>query len=452
MEHSYRKINKLRTLICILSIVSLFLLTGMIYQTASAKTLSQQAENKYMSAFYDLCDYLDDIDVLIEKTMLSSSPKQIASTATQIYMQTASAKICLSQLPLSDINLDKTSKFLVQAGDYASFLSAKSVNGEEISDKEFENLSVLSKHAKKISSLMENTREKIYNGTLSFVKSKKEIAHAEDEENSITKDFSALENEFIEYPSLIYDGPFSDHIITQESSFLKFKGQVTDTMALRSASEILGKDRAEGLSLEDEGSGAIETYIFKKESKERTLSVAITKQGARLLWMLDNREVKSEQISIEKAQSLAKDFLQKAGYENMKESYFDKSGNVATLNFAFTQNGITIYPDLVKVNVALDNGEILGIEANGYLMNHKNRTVPDDIIDENTAKTRIRKHLDISDVSLAVIPVLRGREVLCYELKGAFDDRNFLIYINAQTGEDERILMLEESAEGILTV
>lgn len=452
MEHSYRKINKLRTFICILSVVSLFLLTGMIYQTASAKTLSQQAENKYMSAFYDLCDYLDDIDVLIEKTMLSSSPKQIASTATQIYMQTASAKMCLSQLPLSDISLDKTSKFLVQTGDYAAFLSGKSANSEEISDKEFENLSILSKHAKKISSLLEATREKIYNGTLSFVKSKHEISHAEDEETSITTDFSSLENEFIEYPSLIYDGPFSDHIITQESSFLKFKGQVTDTMALRSASEILGKERAEGLSLEDEGSGAIETYIFKKESKERTLSVAITKQGARLLWMLDNREVKSEQISIDKAQSLAKDFLRKAGYDNMKESYFDKSGNVATLNFASQQNGITIYPDLVKVKVALDNGEIIGIEANGYLMNHKKRTIPEDIIDENAAKSRIRKHLDISDVSLAVIPVLSGREVLCYELKGAFNDRNFLIYINAQTGEDERILMLEESAEGILTV
>ncbi len=453
MESSYKKLKRSRTIICALSVVSLFLLTGMIYQTASAKSLSQQAENRYMSAFSDLCDYLDDIDVLIKKTMLAQSPKQIASLSSQLYMQSASAKMCLSQLPLSDVNLEKTSKFLVQAGDYASSLSAKTTDGEELSDKEFENLSTLSSYAEKISLALEDTREKIYNGKFSFVETKNMVARAEDnEEESFSGDFSQLENEFTEYPALIYDGPFSDHINTYESSFLKFKGQVTDSMALKAATEILGKDRADGLVLEDEGGGAIETYIFKKETDEKSLSVAITKQGARLLWMLDNRAVQDEKKSIEEAQSLAKDFLIKAGFDSMKESYFDKSGNVATLNFAYSQNGITVYPDLVKVKVALDNGEILGIEANGYLMNHSKREIPTDIIDKNQAKERVKKHLNVSNISLAIIPRLDGSEVLCYELKGEFSDRNFLIYINAQTGEDERILMLEESPDGILTV
>ena len=32
-----------------------------------------------------------------------------------------------------------------------------------------------------------------------------------------------------------------------------------------------------------------------------------------------------------------------------------------------------MYPDLIKVKVALDNGEVLGMETTGYLNNHTQR-------------------------------------------------------------------------------
>ena len=44
------------------------------------------------------------------------------------------------------------------------------------------------------------------------------------------------------------------------------------------------------------------------------------------------------------------------------------------------------------------------------------------------------------------------REVLCYEFKGVFNDKNFLIYVNTENGREEEIFLLIESEEGILTV
>jgi hypothetical protein len=53
---------------------------------------------------------------------------------------------------------------------------------------------------------------------------------------------------------------------------------------------------------------------------------------------------------------------------------------------------------------------------------------------------------------MAVIPLESKREVLCYEFKGKFDDKNFLVYINAETGQEEKILLLLETPNGILTM
>lgn len=452
MGNLYKKHKRLSAIACVLAVTTVLLLGGTVYQTRQVKALSQQNENKYMSAFSDLCDYLDDIDVLIKKAMLSKDKKQTSVITTQIYMQTSMAKECLSQLPLSDVNLDKTSKFLVQTADYASVLAAMASGGEGLTEKEYENLSVLSSYAEKTSKDLENIREKIYNGKLNFSKTKEYISHAEEGEKTLNSSFSDVENEFAQYPALIYDGPFSEHIMSKESSFLKYQRQVTDKMALSEVQKILGAKRAEGLTLVDEGGGVPQTYVFKKESGDNNLVVAITTQGAKILWMIDNREVTEDKISIDDAKLFAKRFLEQAGFGDMTPSYYDKAGNIATLNFAYKQGDITVYTDLIKVKVALDNGEILGIESKGYLMNHSERKLDEDILSKEEAKNYVGKHLNISKSSLAIIPLESGKEMLCYEFKGEFSDKNFLIYINAKTGAEEKILMLLESAEGVLTI
>ena len=43
----------------------------------------------------------------------------------------------------------------------------------------------------------------------------------------------------------------------------------------------------------------------------------------------------------------------------MKETYFLKQEGVMTINYAYSQEGVIAYPDLIKVKVALDNGCLL---------------------------------------------------------------------------------------------
>ena len=135
----------------------------------------------------------------------------------------------------------------------------------------------------------------------------------------------------------------------------------------------------------------------------------------------------------------------------MKPTYYLKQGGAVTINYAYLQDNVTIYPDLIKVKIALDNGEVLGMETTGYLNNHTQRTIETPSISLEKAKASLNKKLSITREDLAIIPTEWNTEIFCYEFKGRVDDTDFLVYVNAQTGKEENILVIIDTPDGILT-
>lgn len=135
----------------------------------------------------------------------------------------------------------------------------------------------------------------------------------------------------------------------------------------------------------------------------------------------------------------------------MKPTYYLKQGGAVTVNYAYTQDDVTIYPDLIKVKIALDNGEILGMETTGYLNNHTIRKIETPKISKSEAKATLNKKLEITSEGLAIIPTEWKTEIFCYEFKGKIDDTDFLVYVNAKTGKEENILVIIHTPDGILT-
>ena len=136
----------------------------------------------------------------------------------------------------------------------------------------------------------------------------------------------------------------------------------------------------------------------------------------------------------------------------MKSTYYIDENNIATLNFAYTDKSITIYPDLIKVSVAMDNGDITGFEAAGYLFSHTDRNIPEPKISKEEALEHINKDLNPEYTGLAIIPTETKEEVLVHEFKGKVDNRDFIVYINADTGKEEDILIIINTPNGVLTI
>ena len=448
------KTNKIHAVAYTILGVIIVVMAVMWYRCAVNKDkLDTSLANNYDRAFFELSDYVSDIDVLLTKAQLAGTPAQLASISNEIFMQAAEAKSCFGDLPQQDVNLEKTAKFLSQVGDYTYVLSQNMINGQEISQEEYTTLAKLNDYASELSRSLGEIEARIYKGEISFntAYGTNIITRALAAED-ILGDLENVEKAFEGYPSLIYDGPFSEHIENAESVMLKDADEVSKKQALKKAKEFIG-EKADGLEFETEmNNTAIECYVFSKNTDKEQLSVTVTKKGGYILYFIDNRDVREMNYNKDSATAVAYDYLVNHGFTDMKSSYFEITDNTATINFAYSQNGIKMYPDLIKVRVALDTGEVTGIECKGYLMNHKDRGVMSATISEEEAKANISTNLSVNAVSLSVVPKDSLREVLCYEFHGTYKDKNFIIYVNAENGREEEILLLLESETGVLTV
>ena len=96
--------------------------------------------------------------------------------------------------------------------------------------------------------------------------------------------------------------------------------------------------------------------------------------------------------------------------------------------------------------------KILGIETTGYLNSHTERDLPEVKISKEKAKENINKNIEIKSEGLAVIPTEWKTEILCYEFKGKVEDTEYLVYINAENGEEEQILIITNTPNGQLAM
>ncbi len=426
-----------------------------IYEMNQIKTMKTKIENNYNRAFHELVDYVDDIDTLLQKSMLVSSPEQMASISSELFRQTSAAKACLGQLPISEIQLENTEKFLSQVGDYSFMLSQDVISGGVIEEIDYNNLNSLGKYASILNERLLSMQNDVYDGNINFgtieKEGKKYFENTAFASGALTN-FEGVEKEFQEYPALIYDGPFSEHIEKIQPVMLENKKEITSTEALKKAKDFLG-DKGVNLSYSGESqNNQLPSYSFSASSGDSEICIAITKKGGYPVYFMENEYGLEENLSIHEAVKKAREFLQSRGYTSLSESYYEKDGGVLTINFAYEQSGITCYSDLLKVKVALDDGDIIGFEAHGYIMNHHYRSFPEIKLSQDEARSKINPHLTINSENLALIPKDGQTEKLCYEFKGSHNGKNFIIYINSETGKEEKILMLIESENGILAM
>jgi germination protein YpeB len=169
--------------------------------------------------------------------------------------------------------------------------------------------------------------------------------------------------------------------------------------------------------------------------------------------MLSSRIPVEGKLSGEDAAKIAGRFLQEHGFEDMAETYRITQEGVVTINFAWKQGEVLCYSDLVKVSVARDTGAVCGFEAQGYIMSHSQRSLEPVEISREQAEEKLPAGVTLLSSQLVLTPSDGQYERLCYELKCADEqERHCLIYVGAQSGEQERILILLEDETGALTI
>ena len=436
------------SVICVLLIIVAIL--GVILYKKQTE-YRQASENSYNMAFFELVDYVQNVETYLAKSLISTTSEHGAETLTNLWREANLAQSYLSMLPIESQELENTEKFLNQVSDYSYSLSRKNIYDEDLTQEDLTNLEELHGYSVELENTLNQLSEDLNNGRFKWgeLTEKGTEAFAQQVDNISKESFSNLEENFHEYAGLIYDGAFSEHLTSQEKKGLT-GDDIDEEKAKQIAQDFVGNDSIKEIAnLGLSENATIPAYDFSITNKnDENINISISKKGGHIIYMNTNRQINSEIISQEEALKKAKEFLEQKGFNNMQETYYLKQEGVMTVNCAYTQDGVIAYPDLIKVKVALDNGEIMGIETTGYLNNHTQRNVSNVKISSEEAKKNLNKNLQIETQRLAIIPTEWKTEILCYEFKGKVDDKEFLVYINAENGREEDILIITNTGEG----
>ena len=416
--------------------------------------------NNYQRLFSDTKKHIENVQVSLSKALVSESRDQNILLLSRIMNEAFFAQDKLAQLPLDQADIANTQKFLNQVADYSYKLIEDHLEGKKITSKQRETLFNLQNNSALFNRELASLQDEILNTQFSAKKLTSRQREKMDKANQqmYQTRMVNLEKQMAKNPELIYDGPYSDQVLNKKPLGLG-TNKVTEAQAEKIARDFIGTKKVAKVTPFEAGenmsTAKIPAYTFsvvpENTPKEMAIYIAVSRTGGKVIWMANPRPVSKVNISVNQAEKKAIKFLEEKGYADMEANYSLRNDGAILFNFALKQENTTIYPDLVKVKVALDNGEIVGFDASTYLVNHHDRNIPEPQITEQKARESIRLEFDIESIRLAVIPKGAG-EVLCYEFKGKYKGSDYIIYINASNGKEEQILQLIKNENGTLTL
>ncbi|MFZ5648734.1 MAG: germination protein YpeB [Bacillota bacterium] len=444
--------------------LGVILLAGVGYwgygQMVSRKAAETALNNKYSLAFYNLLDNIQNMEVILSKTLVGQETHQDSQLFMRLWQESVAAQNNLGQIPVPDNTVARTIKYLNQVGAFSQLLANQTADGKPKTDEQWQTLRRLYQQAEQLSDEMHQVEAKLSSGTLAMSELQKESRFVLRRAGPqlANSNFHVIDRNMQEFPTLIYDGPFSDHIgkkapagltgveVTPEQARITALSFIDQKANTTYAANVTGTDK-----------GRIPLYRVEATPTPaqggEKINLGVSRQAGKVIWMINSRTVGSTGISVREAGDKAGRFLEERGFKNMESTYYEIRNNMAVFNYAATQGGVILYPDQVKVSVALDDGQVIGFDGTNYWMSHRDRELPSPALTVVQAREKLSPRLqDVSPGRLALIPKTVDREVLTYEFQGRMDNDVFLIYINAVTGAEEKLLRVIRTNEGVLTL
>ena len=198
----------------VLIIVLVVVLGWGLYQCKEKNDYHTYLDIHFQRQFYELIGHVENAQVNLSKAMISASNKDIAQFLNDTINLCYMAQEKLTLLPFHHGGIRDTERFLSQLGDYCTAMANKSLNGIALDEKELHTMTELCNYANHLSEQLTELQQQIVAGGVNFGDLRREgnksLKHVENQ----MKSFGLInfEERMQEYPELIYDGPFSDHL------------------------------------------------------------------------------------------------------------------------------------------------------------------------------------------------------------------------------------------------
>jgi germination protein YpeB len=403
-----------------------------------------KAENQYQRAFHELNEHIDELHEQLGNTLAvnATSHAYQRKGLINIWRITSEAQSEVNQLPLTLLPFNRTEEFLSRIANFSYKTAIRDLTKQPLTEQELATLKSLYQSAEDIAKDLHTVQQKVLADNLRWMDVELALASEESpRDNAIIDGFKTVDNKVAKYAELDWGRPVSAMYRKRTVDILSGEPVSADEVKRRAA-KLLGFGDPSAVRVTENAKGTeYAVYSAAVDTGDGvTIQMDFTTRGGELIWFMNPREIGARKsVSLDDADRAAREFLGERGYPEMRAIAVDPYDNAVNLTYAPVQDGAVIYPQKVTVKVALDRGEVVGLQAADYVYEHKERKLPKPALDEAAARAKLHPEFEVERSQLAVIKNDLDEEVLCHEFAGRINGGRYKVYINAENGVEEKI-------------
>ena len=424
-----------------LGVVTLALGSMLTYGWINMDGMTADMATIHTESMYELNSIVDNLDTNLAKARVANTRNEQVKLLSNVAIESEMAETLLERLPVDTQFTQNVTSFVNKMGDSAQSMLYSVASGKKLTDSQIATIEHMYKTNLQLKqSINELTANCTGKEMLKAMRGKKD--------NLMLVSFGEMENNVVETPKEIHDGPFAENIKKVSAKNLAGLEEITCAQAEKLAAKYFESYKVSDVKCTGEVTAeSLTCYNVTMQTKDGEMSAQLSKQGGKVVEFNSYKDCNDKNFSVERCVDIAQDFLKALGFKNMKAVWTSENGTTCNLNFAYEQNGVVIYPDMVKVKVCEERGIVTGMEGLAYVLNHTQRELGSAKISTSEAKAVLNGGFEAEGSRLCLIPV-DGGEVLCYEFYGTYGGNDYYIYVDAATGNEVEVFTVIGTAQG----
>ena len=424
-----------------LGVTTLALGTMLTFGWINMNGLQADMASVHTESLYELNSIVDNLDTNLSKARVSNSQNEQVRLLSEIAIESEMAETVIERLPVETQLTQNITSFVNKMGDSAQSMLYSVASGNKLTDSQVATIEYMYKTNQELKQIVnELTANANGNDMLAAMKGKSG--------NLLTSTFDTIQNTAVETPKEIHDGPFAENIDKVSAKSLTGLDEITASRAEELAKKYF-KDYGvtEAKCTGEAAAEQLTCYNISLKTKDGEMSAQISKLGGKVVEFNSYKDCSDKNFSVERCIDIAEDFLDELGYDDMEAVWTSENGTTCNLNFAYEQDGVIIYSDMIKVKVCEERGIVTGMEGLSYVLNHVKRDLPSARIAKSEAKEKLHEGFETEGSRLCIIPT-DGGEALAYEFYGTYEGSTYYVYVDAKTGEELEVFTVIGTQQG----
>ncbi len=417
-----------------LGVACLALGTVVTAESIRMNDMQVSAESGYRTNLYEMVAASEDMDDSLAKLRISSGNSQ-KQLLTNLLVDAALMESALEKIPVDAVTGTDISGFVNRTATLSRELLSKVSAGGTLTGEERHSLSAL-----------HETNETLYrelNELITHLDAGQLRTFVNGKGGEVGEKLSGMGKAIGE----LEEAPFIDEGNVGKNRLAAME-EISSAEAQQRAMELFGAYHVREASYTGETvAREISCYNFTLSTEDGLeIFAQISKNGGKLVFFDTYEECATKNFDLATCDAIAREYLATLGIDEAEAVWLSDGGMIANLTYTAVEDGVRLYPEILRVRVCEEKGRVVGLDASGYLLNHRDRSLTASLT-KKEAEAHLSDSLEIVSSNLALIPV-GEEEVLTYEFSCKYGEEEYLVYLDAASGEEVQLFRVRESAQG----